>query len=293
MKPISPFPVIVVTGLSGGGKSTALKVFEDLGYFCVDGLPVSMLPKLVTIFSGRDAQHRGLVLGMDLRQLDFTVEWEEAVAEMKTLGFTVQTVYLDCRLDTLVKRYATTRRPHPLESESRGLRQALEEEKQLLAPIRRNAELVVDTTEYSIHDLRRTLQEKWAVIGESSGSLRVHIVSFGFKHGVPIDCDLLFDMRFLPNPYFDEALRPLSGKDKPIAEFVLESEIGKEFKQRFLDFLCYLLPLYTEEGRYRVTIGIGCTGGRHRSVCVSELMSAMLKELNYTVTLEHRHVEMV
>ncbi len=287
------FPVIVVTGLSGAGKSTALKVFEDIGFFCVDGLPASMLPKLVTLFSGRDAQHRGLALGMDLRQLDFTSEWNKAAAELKGQGFRVQILYLDCRLDTLTRRYATTRRLHPLESTDLGLEQALEAEKKLLATMRHTAGLVIDTTEYSIHDLRRTIQEKWSVLEGSSGALRVHVVSFGFKHGIPIDCDLLFDMRFLPNPHFEEHLRPLSGQDQTVADYVLSSDVGRLYKKRFLDFLCYLLPLYAQEGRYRVTIGIGCTGGRHRSVAVSELVASTLIERNYTVTLEHRHVKLV
>ncbi len=287
------FPVIVVTGLSGAGKSTALKVFEDIGFFCVDGLPASMLPKLVTLFSGRDAQHRGLALGMDLRQLDFTSEWDKAAADLKAQGFRVQILYLDCRLDTLMRRYATTRRLHPLESSDLGLEQALEAEKKLLTSMRSAAGLVIDTTEYSIHDLRRTIQEKWSVLEESSGALRVHVVSFGFKHGIPIDCDLLFDMRFLPNPHFEKHLQPLSGQDQVVADYVLSSDVGRLYKKRFLDFLCYLLPLYAHEGRYRVTIGIGCTGGRHRSVAVSELVALTLKERNYTVTLEHRHMELV
>jgi UPF0042 nucleotide-binding protein len=293
MTPRTTFPVIVVTGLSGAGKSTALRVFEDLGFFCVDGMPISMLPRLVGLFQGKDAQHRGLALGMDLRQLDFADAWDASREELAALGFKVQIVYLDCRTPTLIKRYATTRRPHPLESSNLGLEQALEQEKRLLEPIRLAAELVIDTTEYSIHDLRRTIQEKWSVLEASTGSLRVHVVSFGFKHGVPIDCDLLFDMRFLPNPYFDEALRPFSGKDAPVAEYVLGSPVGCAFRQRFLDFLVYLLPLYAEEGRYRVTIGIGCTGGRHRSVCVAELVASELKKHNYTVTLEHRHMDLV
>lgn len=293
MTPRGTFPLIVVTGLSGAGKSTALKIFEDLGFFCVDGLPVSMMPKLVGLFSGKDAHHRGLAFGMDLRQMDLVNEWEAALEELAELGFKVQVVFLDCRLDTLMRRYAMTRRPHPLESQDLGLDQALEEEKKILAPMRRTADLVIDTTEYSIHDLRRTIQEKWRVLEKATGTLRVHVVSFGFKHGVPIDCDLLFDMRFLPNPYFDEKLRPLSGRDQSVADYVLDSDVGRKYKKRFLDFLCYLLPLYAQEGRYRVTMGIGCTGGRHRSVCVAEMVARHLLEKNYTVTLEHRHVELV
>lgn len=292
MQTENAFSVIVVTGLSGSGKSTALKVFEDLGFFVVDGLPVGMAPKLVDLFQHQGTRHRGLVLGLDLRQQDFNEEWRQAFNELKKQGARVHIVFLEARLQELVRRYATTRRPHPLESQKLGLEQALETEKVLLDPLRKRADLVVDTTHYSIHDLRRVIQEKWTSLEQAVGVLRVHIISFGFKYGVPIDSDLLFDLRFLPNPYFDPELKPLSGKDKPVADYVLSRDPGKTFKRRFLDFLFYLLPLYLAEGRYRVTLALGCTGGRHRSVAVSELASKALQKKGYAVTLEHRHLEL-
>lgn len=292
MKKSVPFPVIVVTGLSGAGKSTALNVFEDLGFFCVDGLPAGMLPKMVELFRGMDKNHRGLALGMDLRQVDFVAEWERASTELASMGVKVQVVFLETRQDKLLTRYATTRRLHPLESNSLGLEQALETERKLLAPIRAIADLVVDTTGYSIHDLRRIIQEKWTALEEPESSMRVHLLSFGFKYGVPIDADLVFDLRFLPNPYFDEMLRPLSGKDLVVANYVLESDIGRVFKRRFVEFLCYLLPLFSQEGRYRVTVALGCTGGRHRSVAIGEMLNRVLRDAGYAVTLEHRHYEL-
>jgi UPF0042 nucleotide-binding protein len=286
------FSVIVVTGLSGSGKSTALKVFEDLGFFVVDGLPVGMTQKLVALFREQDSKHRGLVLGLDLRQLDFPEEWRQAFTDLKDAGVRVHIVFLEARLPELVRRYATTRRPHPLESQSLGLEQALEAEKVLLDPLRKRADLVLDTTNYSIHDLRRAIQEKWTSLEQEVGVLRVHIISFGFKYGVPIESDLLFDLRFLPNPYFDGELRPLSGKDKPVADFVLAKDPGRTFRKRFLGFLAYLFPLSLAEGRYRVTLALGCTGGRHRSVAVSELVCKAMRRKGYAVTLEHRHLEL-
>lgn len=286
------FSVIVVSGLSGSGKSTALKVFEDLGFFVVDGLPASLTPKLVSLFREQDSKHRGLVLGLDLRQMDFPEEWRKAFGELKEQGVRTHIVFLEARLSELVRRYATTRRPHPLESRSLGLEQALETEKVLLDPLRKRADLVIDTTNYSIHDLRRTLQEKWTSLEQEVGVLRVHIISFGFKYGVPIESDLLFDLRFLPNPYFDENLRPLSGKDTIIADYVLANDPGATFRSKFLDFLSYLLPLYLADGRYRVTLALGCTGGRHRSVAVAELVCEALRRTGYAVTLEHRHLEL-
>lgn len=292
MTPRTTFPVVIVTGLSGAGKSTAIRVFEDLGFFCVDGLPVSMAPKLTELFQVKDPKNRGLALGLDLRQDDFLDEWNQALEEMESLGASVEVFFVEARLDTLVTRYAMTRRPHPLESASLGLEQALEKERDLLDPIRHQAALVIDSTQYSVHDLRRTIQEKWSTVKEPAKGMRIHILSFGFKYGMPIEADLVFDMRFLPNPHFEEELRPLTGKTEVISDYVLKSEPGNEFIKKFREFVGYILPLYAEEGRYRITIAIGCTGGRHRSVAVSENLFNDLKEKGYSVTLEHRHMDL-
>lgn len=290
--PSESFSVVVVTGLSGSGKSTALNVFEDLGYFCVDGLPASMLPKLVALFLGKDSKHRGLALGMDLRQQDFLEQWNDAVQELSTKGIYVRVLFVEAKTPALMRRYATTRRPHPLESGEMGLEQALVKERAMLAPLRKDAELVLDTSEYSIHDLRRAIQERFNAKESAGQGMRVHVMSFGFKYGVPAEADLVFDLRFLPNPYFVPELRPMSGKDAPVAEYVFNSEPGLTFKSKLLDFLQYLLPLYAAEGRYRVAVAIGCTGGRHRSVAMSELLYATLRDTGYSVTLEHRHFDL-
>lgn len=290
--PSDSFSVVVVTGLSGSGKSTALNVFEDLGYFCVDGLPAAMLPKLVALFLGKDSKHRGLALGMDLRQEDFLEQWNDAVQELSSKGIFVRVLFVEATTATLMRRYATTRRPHPLESGELGLEQALAKEQAMLAPLRKDAELVLDTSEYSIHDLRRMIQERFSAKGHSGQGMRVHVISFGFKYGVPAEADLVFDLRFLPNPYFVPSLRPLSGKDATVAEYVFKADPGLTFKNKLLEFLLYLLPLYAAEGRYRVAVAIGCTGGRHRSVAMSELLHATLRDSGYSVTLEHRHYDL-
>lgn len=290
--PSDSFSVVVVTGLSGAGKSTALNVFEDLGYFCVDGLPATMLPKLVSLFLGKDSKHRGLALGMDLRQHDFLDQWNDAVQELSGKGIFVRVLFVEAKTNALMRRYATTRRPHPLESGEMGLEQALVKERAMLAPLRKDAELVLDTSEYSIHDLRRMIQERFSSKEHAGQGMRVHVMSFGFKYGVPAEADLVFDLRFLPNPYFVPELRPMSGKDKPVADYVFASEPGLTFKTKLLDFLQYLLPLYAAEGRYRVAVAIGCTGGRHRSVAMSELLFASLRDTGYSVTLEHRHFDL-
>lgn len=283
-------PVVILTGLSGAGKSTALKVFEDLGFLSVDGMPPGLIPDLVRLFEKQEeVHHRGLTLGIDVRQSDFIPQWEETLAQFEALGIKPRIVFIECALPVLLRRYAATRRPHPLEGQL-SLGAAIEREQQMLAPVRDRAELVVDTSGYSIHDLRRVLQEKWNFLQDKRWGLRLYVMSFGFKHGVPTDADLVFDLRFLPNPYFDEQLRPLSGRDAPISEFVLGSDPGAEFLKRQLDYLDFVLPLYAEEGRYRITIAFGCTGGRHRSVAVAEAVFDSLRNSDYAVFLEHRHI---
>ncbi|EPR42202.1 UPF0042 nucleotide-binding protein yhbJ [Desulfovibrio sp. X2] len=286
------FAIVVLTGLSGAGKSTALRVFEDMGFFCVDGLPAAMLPKLASLYKGQaDRRTKGLALGLDIRQHDFLKDWEEALAELAAENVGVQVIFLEADQQELLRRYHETRRPHPLESEDLGLERALEEERKLLEPLRASAGLVIDTTQYSIHDLRRTLQGKWAFLNEGPRGLRIHIISFGFKYAAPKEADLMFDLRFLPNPYFDAELKPLTGKDPEVAAYVLDNPTGREFLQRFLGFMDYLVPLYSREGRFRLTIAIGCTGGHHRSVAVAERLFKELKAKNYAVTLEHRHID--
>jgi RNase adapter protein RapZ len=286
-------PVLILTGQSGAGKSTALNVFEDLRFYCVDGLPASLLPTLVDLFGTDKARrYRGLALGIDARQSDFLQEWRQAMEFLHSRAFCPQIIFLEARTAELMRRYATTRRLHPLESQETGLEQAIESESEILDTVRREADIVIDTSEFTIHDLRRVLQEQWMTFGKGSCGLRVHLITFGFKYGVPLEADLVFDLRFLPNPHFESSLRPFSGKDPRIASYVLGNEIGEPFLHRFTDFLAYLLPLYLKEGRYRLSIGLGCTGGRHRSVAVAEAVLGTLKELGYEVSLEHRHLEL-
>lgn len=294
-------PLVIVTGLSGAGKSTALNVFEDLGFFIVDGLPASLVPKMVSLFKGENQRsHRGLVLGMDLRRMDFMTEWEGAFNELADMGVIPNILFVEARTDVLVRRYAATRRPHPMalilsgadSGQSLGLETAIEKERVLLAPLRSMSVLVLDTSEYSVHDLRRKIQDKWFVIDSATRSMRVHLITFGFKYGTPTEADLVFDLRFLPNPYFNPQLKHFSGKDKRVSDFVLASEPGATFMVRLKEFIDFLMPLYEEEGRYRITVGLGCTGGRHRSVSVAEALFDSFKKSNYAVSLEHRHLEL-
>ncbi len=289
----SHIPVVIVTGLSGAGKSTALKVFEDLGFFSVDGLPASMMDKLVSLFQKENpGYYRGIALGIDIRQRNFLQDWWQARDHLRLRGINPRFLFLEAGIDTLLKRYAETRRPHPLVDKDVGLETALRKEQELLSPLRQEVGLILDTSEFSIHDLRRALQAEWNFLQDPSLGLRVNVLSFGYKYGTPREADLIFDLRFLPNPYFEERFRGISGKEPEVVEYIFQSDIGAEFKQRFVDFLLYILPLYAREGRYRVTLGLGCTGGFHRSVAVAEEVHRILQEQGYHVSLEHRHMEL-
>lgn len=288
---VSP-SVCIVTGLSGAGKSTALGVFEDLGYFTVDGLPAALAPDMAALMASPSmSRYKGMALGMDIRQSDFLADINMALSQMTGDGYRPILLFLEATPHELMRRYATTRRPHPLEREGLGLEEALAVERERLAPLRESADLVVDTTRFSIHDLRRAIQKRWRA-KEKLRSIRVNVLSFGYKYGVPREADMVFDMRFLPNPYFEAALRPLSGKDKAVADYVLHSPGAQEFFQKLRDLLFFMLPLMESEGRYRVSIAIGCTGGRHRSVAVAEELTQALRQADYSVTLEHRHLEL-
>ena len=285
--------VVIITGLSGSGKTTALKVFEDMGFFTVDGLPVALAVQMVSMVAGAGLSHyNGIALGMDLRESEFVQDYENSVRALHHQGFVPRILFFEAREDVLIKRYATTRRPHPLEKEGLGLEQAIEMERSRMKRLRKMADMVLDTSTYSIHDLRRVIQEKWKNLRHLSKTLRVHIITFGFKYGMPSEADMVFDLRFLPNPYFVPELKPLSGCDAPVAGYVLGKNPGKEYLARLTDFLDYVLEQYEAEGRFRLTIAIGCTGGRHRSVAVAEALAKTLRAKYNALTMEHRHLEL-
>ena len=288
-----PVQVCIVTGLSGAGKSTAVQVFEDLRYFAVDGLPASLAPEMAAMMERPSMSHfMGIALGMDMRQSNFPDEINDALSVMAAKGIRPLLLFLEADAQELMRRYATTRRPHPLEREGMGLEAALAAERNRLRPLREMADLVIDTSRFSIHDLRRSIQKRWSGNKDKLRAIRVNVISFGFKYGVPREADTVFDLRFLPNPYFVEELRPLCGKDKAVADYVFASSSAVEFRNKLLDLLFFMLPLMEAEGRYRITIAVGCTGGRHRSVAMAEELSQALRQADYPTSLEHRHLEL-
>ena len=288
-----PVQVCIVTGLSGAGKSTAVQVFEDLRYFAVDGLPASLAPEMAAMMERPSMSHfMGIALGMDMRQSNFPDEINDALSVMAAKGIRPLLLFLEADAQELMRRYATTRRPHPLEREGMGLEAALAAERNRLRPLREMADLVIDTSRFSIHDLRRSIQKRWSGNKDKLRAIRVNVISFGFKYGVPREADTVFDLRFLPNPYFVEELRPLCGKDKAVADYVFASPSAVEFRKKLLDLLFFMLPLMEAEGRYRITIAVGCTGGRHRSEAMAEELSQALRQADYPTSLEHRHLEL-
>ena len=288
-----PVQVCIVTGLSGAGKSTAVQVFEDLRYFAVDGLPASLAPEMAAMMERPSMSHfMGIALGMDMRQSNFPDEINDALSVMAAKGIRPLLLFLEADAQELMRRYATTRRPHPLEREGMGLEAALAAERNRLRPLREMADLVIDTSRFSIHDLRRSIQKRWSGNKDKLRAIRVNVISFGFKYGVPREADTVFDLRFLPNPYFVEELRPLCGKDKAVADYVFASPSAVEFRKKLLALLFFMLTLMEAEGRYRITIAVGCTGGRHRSVAMAEELSQALRQADYPTSLEHRHLEL-
>ncbi|OBQ50135.1 RNase adapter RapZ [Halodesulfovibrio spirochaetisodalis] len=286
-------PVIIVAGLSGAGKSSALKVFEDMAYYTIDGLPVSMTSQFIEVLTGCALEsYKGIVLGVDVRQSTFRDEWAATIQQLATAGYSPTVIFLESRADVILRRYKETRRPHPFEGCGTGLEQAMTRERELMAPARAEADFIFDTSEYSIHDLRRVLQRRWQSEESDAKGLKVHIMSFGFKHSTPSEADMIFDLRFLPNPYHNPELRPFSGQDEPVVNFVLNHSMGQTYLKKLEDLLHFTLLQMEKEGRYRITIGFGCTGGKHRSVAVTEAIYNFLKKSDFAVSKEHRHINL-
>ncbi|MDH3200090.1 MAG: RNase adapter RapZ [Myxococcales bacterium] len=279
--------IVVVTGLSGAGRSTALRVLEDAGLFCVDNLPPMLAPELLALI-GRDEKLDRVGLGIDVRTGAFLSGAEETLRALEASGHRVEVVFLDCSDEVLVRRFSETRRPHALARDG-DLQAAISTERQRLAGLRDRADVVIDTTGLSVHDLRRRLIE---YIGRdlSRASMVIRLVSFGFKYGIPTHADLVFDLRFLPNPHFVDALRPQTGMDPEVASYVLEAPETHELLLHLGPLLDYVLPRYAQEGKAYLTIALGCTGGRHRSVALAEELGRRLKN-EHEVVVSHRDVE--
>jgi RNase adapter protein RapZ len=277
--------LVVVTGMSGSGKGTVLKAFEDLGFFCIDNLPVPLIPKFIEGIhvSGGEVERAALVI--DVRAGEKLRDLEQMITEIREFEFRLFVLYLEARNEILVRRFSETRRPHPLVGE-KTLLDAIRLERRQLRRIRELADVIIDTSEYSIHQVKALVMDRFR--SHPRGALNVNLVSFGYKHGVPLEADLVFDVRFLPNPYFVSGLRSLTGQDRRVIKYLRSVPETLEFVHRVKDFLQYLIPFYVREGKSYLTIAIGCTGGRHRSVFVVEELTRLLKLRTASIRIRHR-----
>ena len=280
--------LLVVSGLSGSGKSSALRCFEDLGYYCVDNLPTPLMPVLIDLCMQALEEPR-VALVVDARMREFLLGFESIWEKIRGRYPGAQLLFLDADENVLVHRFSETRRPHPLSPEGHVV-DGIRGERELLGTIRRLADRVIDTSAFTVHELRTFLLDRFG--DDSEGALMITVTSFGFRKGVLENADLVFDLRFLPNPYYDSELRDLTGLDKPVREFVESCPETGEFLEHFKGMLCFLLPKYAEEGKTYLTLGLGCTGGRHRSVAIAVLVASWLGKVGHRTSLSHRDVDM-
>ena len=266
---------LIITGLSGAGKTRAADVLEDLDYYCVDNLPVALMTRFAELCLDTRGRYEKVALVTDIRDREGFGELPNTIEKLRKMDCDVRILYMDADLPTLVRRYKESRRPHPLAEKGISTEEAVQKEEELLAPIKRSADYVVNSSSMTLGVLQNRLFSLFAGEGRKRG-LDVTVMSFGFKHGIPLDADLVFDARFLPNPFYVDELRPLSGLDRPVAEFVFSHPQTRSFLEKLEEMIAFLLPYYIEEGKLTLTIAIGCTGGRHRSVA---LASALHKHL--------------
>lgn len=280
---------VIVTGISGAGKSSVLNILEDAGYFCVDNLPVSLISTFLTLIrNGNDEKYRHTALGIDIRSADDLTRVGDLIDEMRKEDVPLEVLYLDASDEVLVKRFKETRRVHPLVGKRGRIEDGLKLERQALSVMRDRADTILDTGTMLMRDLTRTVRKMFAG-NEGNEKMTINLLSFGFKFGIPAEADMVFDVRFLPNPYYVDELRPLSGNDPPVSDFVLDFEITKNFLEKAADLIEFLIPGYIDEGKNMLVIGVGCTGGRHRSVAIANELYRRLKPLgNADVYVEHR-----
>ena len=280
---------VIISGLSGAGKSRAASAMEDMGFFCVDNLPAPLIPKFAELGMGGNGEYDRVVLVTDIRGGTNFEGLFQALDSLKAMKCEYRILFMDATDATIIKRYKETRRSHPLAEECASLAQAIELERKMLAPLREKADYIVDSSNLTLGKLRGKLRELFARGGET-GDMEVRVTSFGFKHGILMEADLVFDVRFLPNPYYVAELRPLTGLDEGVRDYVFAAEQSREFLQRLTDFVSYLLPRYKEEGKTSLVIAVGCTGGHHRSVAVAHALAETFRQQNWPVTESHRDI---
>jgi RNase adapter protein RapZ len=282
--------LIIVTGVSGAGRATAMRVLEDLGFYCVDNLPVALAPTVTELVARSDPKQRGVALGIDSRERLFFPEWPRFLADIEQSGTRPQILFLDASDEVLARRYSETRRPHPLAGDGAAtVAEAIRAERLKLAEIRERADRVIDTTTLTVHELRELVTA--TVMGSSAAAkMSIAIVSFGYKYGMPVGMDLVLDVRFIPNPFFVPELRALTGADQRVHDYVVAQDDAVHFVDEVSKLLGFLLPLYRREGKSYLTIGLGCTGGRHRSPVLARELAAQLKAAGYEASVRDQDI---
>ncbi len=276
--------IIIITGLSGSGKTTALAALEDKGFFCIDNLPVLLLPKFLSLHRQTSEDFLRLAVVMDVREKNFVHNFQEIFSCIQSQNYDLQMIFLEASNETLIRNFSYTRRPHPLAQEGKLL-EAIEMERKTMKPVKEAAQLVVDTSDFNVHQLRDFITQKFTKAGPS---MSIELLSFGYRYGLPQEADIVMDVRFLPNPYYQDDLRDQDGTDEQVVEYVMASEESRLFVENFSNLLDQLIPLYENEGKSYLTIAIGCSGGQHRSVTISNELARRFKEKPYRISVRHR-----
>ncbi len=280
---------VIISGLSGAGKSQAVKYMEDFGYYCVDNLPPSLIPKFMDLCYYSNAKIERIALVIDIRGGLFFDDLFDSLDAMNKMKLDYEILFLDASDEVLIKRFKETRREHPL-SENGSIKEGIVKEREKLSNLREVATNIIDTTNIRTAELREELRNIF-IEGNKSDSLMISILAFGFKHGMPLDADLVFDVRFLPNPFYIDDLKNLTGKDEVVRNYVMDSKYSKEFIEKLFDLIDFLIPAYIKEGKNRLVVAVGCTGGKHRSVTISYLLNQFLKEKGYRARVKNRDIE--
>ena len=279
---------LILTGMSGAGKTQATKFLEDIGYFCIDNMPLKLFSKFGEMYKRSEFTNKKTALVTDVRSGDDFSDLYHFIEDMKATGEPIKVVFIDCSDSVILNRYKENKRIHPLAEDGNNIT-ALEEERQMLAHLKELSDVIIDTSAYSVWELKKNIVKLFGT-AEGEGGIKINIISFGFKHGLPQTCDLVFDVRFLDNPYYVAELKNLTGNDAPVRDYVMHLENCPEFIKKLEDMITFLLPLYRSEGKEILEIGIGCTGGKHRSVAITNELAERFKQKGYSVFSEHRDI---
>lgn len=278
---------VIITGMSGAGKTSAVHILEDIGYYCIDNIPPMLISSFIALCESSNFHMNKIALVADARSGELVTHLYTEIDKLKRGGNECTVLFLDADDETLIKRYKETRRKHPQGGEGR-IADGIRFERSLFSEIKRSSDLVIDTSQLLTREFREKMVSYFESREREYESISVNVVSFGFKRGIPLDCDLVFDVRFMPNPFYDEELRSKTGMEKEVADYALSCESSLTFLEKLVDMMQHLLPLYTEEGKNTLVVGIGCTGGKHRSVAVAEYLKNALSQQNYFVSVNHR-----